>query len=175
MPDEATDLGAAVNSKNGHPWRWLSNHWVVAVVSILIALSIGWYNLDQGWFPHDEGQLGQAAERVYNGGLPHRDFDDMYTGGLSYLNALSFAIWGVNSHSMRWMLFVWFTPFVISVYWLAKRIMCTSENESQATGPNSLANWIPGMIAILASAWSIPIYSGAVSYTHLTLPTILLV
>ena len=63
---------------------------VVGVVAVAISMWIAWSNLHQGWFPHDEGQLGQAAERILQGQLPHRDFDEMYTGGLSMLNAAQF-------------------------------------------------------------------------------------
>ena len=119
---------------------------VVGLIATAISLAIAWNNLDQGWFPHDEGQLGQAAERVLHGELPHRDFDDMYTGGLSFLNAASFHIWGVNSQSMCWMLFAWFVPFVLSIYWLMSRF----------TRP-----WAAGLLTTLAAAWSIPMYSAA--------------
>jgi hypothetical protein len=117
---------------------------LIGALAVAISMFFAWSNLDQGWFPHDEGQLGQAAERVLRGELPHRDFDDMYTGGLSMLNALSFQLWGINSHSMRLMLFIWFVPFVVAIYWLA----------SQLTRP-----WAAGLITLLAAAWSIPIYS----------------
>ena len=145
---------------SGTGWDRLSSPKIVALFSIAIALGIGWFNLQQGWFPHDEGQLGQAAERVCNGQLPHRDFDDMYTGGLSFLNGLSFHLWGAGSRSMRWMLFLWYIPFVVSVFWLAKRILQTGTDESSNPAPqNLLANWTPGLITILAAAWSIPMYS----------------
>jgi hypothetical protein len=53
-------------------------------------------NLKRGWVPHDEGILAQAAERILHGEMPHRDFDDPYTGGLSYLNAAGFRMLGTN-------------------------------------------------------------------------------
>jgi len=79
-------------------------------------------HLQTGWFPHDEGQLGQAAERVLVGEMPHRDFDDMYTGGQTYLNALSFKLFGVRSESIRWMLWGFFVPFIACVFWIANRV-----------------------------------------------------
>ena len=161
-PENDAELEAVHGVAQGTAWDRFSSPWIVALVSIAIAIGIGWFNLNQGWFPHDEGQLGQAAERVYNGQLPHRDFDDMYTGGLSFLNGWSFHLWGVGSHSMRWMLFLWFVPFVVSVYWLAKRILRAGADESSdSTSQNRLANWTPGLIAILAAAWSIPMYSAS--------------
>lgn len=57
--------------------------------------------IDRGWIPHDEGVLGQSAERVLRGELPHRDFQELYTGGLSFLHAAVFRLRGVRIHSTR--------------------------------------------------------------------------
>jgi len=166
-PENDAELTTVPVAAKGTDWERFSSPWIVALVSIAIALTIGWFSLDQGWCPLDEGQLGQAAERVYNGELPHRDFDDMYTSGLSFLNGWSFHLWGVGSHSMRWMLFLWFISFVVSVFWLTQRILGTDADESRSAElahsatPNLLARWTPGLITILAAAWSIPMYSAA--------------
>ena len=61
--------------------------------------------VDRGWIAHDDGMLGQMAERVLAGEIPHRDFDDPYTGGLTYLHALGFKLFGVRLLSLRWLLF----------------------------------------------------------------------
>ena len=53
-------------------------------------------HLRNGWFPWDAGSLAVTAERVVDGGLPHRDFPDLYTGGLTFLNAAAFRILGVD-------------------------------------------------------------------------------
>ena len=58
---------------------------LVIVWAISAALLIS--HIDRGWVPHDEGLIGHTAERVLAGELPHRDFDDVYTGGLAYINA----------------------------------------------------------------------------------------
>ena len=121
-------------------------HWVCALTALAFSFGVSCWNLNQGWFPHDEGQLGQAAERVLQGQLPHRDFDEMYTGGLSFLNALSFQLFGVHSQSMRWMLLLWSLPFVGAVYWLA----------AQIAKPVTCL-----VITLLAAVWSIPMYSAA--------------
>lgn len=115
-----------------------------ACLTLITAACIGWFSLDQGWFAHDEGQLGQAAARILEGQMPHRDFDDMYTGGLSYLNAFSFYLWGENSHSMRVMLFCWYLPFVAGIYWIATRFV----------SPVGAM-----LLSLLAACWSIPMYS----------------
>jgi len=92
----------------------------LAVVLILGALYL-WQYLDRGWVPHDEGTLAQSAERVLQGQLPHRDFDEVYTGGLSYWNALAFRVGGVRLTSIRWALFLAFLVWLPAVYFLATR------------------------------------------------------
>ena len=119
------------------------HRWLIGIGSVLVAAIYVWTKLDQGWIAHDEGQLGQCAQRTFAGELPHRDFDEMYTGALSFLNALSFQIWGANSLSIRWMLFAWFVPFLASMYWLF----------SELTKPVTA-----GLLTLLAAAWSIPMY-----------------
>ncbi|MFM7056855.1 MAG: hypothetical protein ACKO2P_08020 [Planctomycetota bacterium] len=73
------------------------------------------------WFPQDEGQVGQAAERFLGGEWPHRDFDDMYTGLLTVLHAASFLVLGVRTESTRWMLLVACIPFLLGVYRVSRR------------------------------------------------------
>ena len=77
--------------------------------------------VDRGWIPHDEGLLGQTAERVLAGELSHRDFDDVYTGGLSYLHALAFKVFGLRLISLRWTLLVFFMLWVPVLFWIASR------------------------------------------------------
>jgi hypothetical protein len=104
-------------------------------------------NLNRGWVPHDEGQFGQAAERVLAGELPHRDFDEMYTGGLTHLNALAFRVFGVSVFSLRIVLFLFFLMWVGALYFVASHF-----------GSPLLA----GLTTALAVAWSIPNYSSPV-------------
>jgi hypothetical protein len=113
---------------------------------IVMTLSIGYMatHLKRGWVPHDEGTLGQCAERVLNGQLPHRDFDD-YTGGLTFLHALAFRELGISSASMRFVLFVFFVPWVSAVYYAASRF-CSAYSAAAVT--------------LLAMAWSVPNYPG---------------
>src|SRR6516225_8748469 len=89
-------------------------HWIVFF--LVWAVSVGYMasHLKRGWVPHDEGTLGQSAERVLNGQLPHRDFDD-YTGGLTFAHALAFREFGISSTSMRLVLFAFFVPWVPAV------------------------------------------------------------
>src|SRR5579859_704546 len=94
----------------------------VLVLVIVMAISAGYMGtyLMRGWVPHDEGTLGGGAERVLNGELPNRDFDD-YTGGLTFLHALAFRVFGISSASMRIVLFIFFVPWVPAVFYVASR------------------------------------------------------
>src|SRR5436305_14950559 len=86
---------------------------------ICVLLVSAWYmasNLKRGWVPHDEGALAESADRVLHGELPHRDFDEIYTGGLSFLNAAAFRIFGTNLASMRYMLYAFAMAWVVSFY-----------------------------------------------------------
>jgi hypothetical protein len=116
------------------------------VLLVISAISIGYMatHLKRGWVPHDEGTLGQSAERVLNGELPHRDFDD-YTGGLTFVHALAFRALGINSGSMRIVLFVFFVPWVPAVFYVASRF-CSA--------------YSAGAVTLLAVAWSVPNYPG---------------
>jgi hypothetical protein len=133
-------------------WPW----WSVAVFAGLIlyvALA-----LDGHWVADDEGLLGQSAERALAGELPHRDFADAYTGGLTLLHAWAFRSFGVDLIVLRYLL-----------------LFCT-------------ALWIPGLYACfarflgplascaltaLAVVWSVPNYPAAMpSWYNLYLATL---
>jgi hypothetical protein len=95
----------------------------------------------RGWIPPDDGVLAQSAERVLNGEMPHRDFPDIYTGGLSYWNALAFRLFGIRLSSLRLMLFLSFLAFVPAVFAVASRFGSPVRS---------------GLITLLAVAWSVP-------------------
>jgi hypothetical protein len=117
-------------------------------VVLVWALSVAyvWALLDRGWVPHDEGALAESALRVLRGEVPHRDFDEIYSGGLSYLNALAFTIWGDRLVSMRYMAFLAFAGWVPVLYYLASRF----------TGALTAA-----FVTLVAVAWSFPNYTAA--------------
>src|SRR6266404_9227261 len=114
------------------------------VFLIVSVFSIGFMatHLKRGWVPHDEGTLGLSAERVLNGDLPHRDFDD-YTGGLTFVHALAFRVLGISSVSLRIVLFAFFVPWVPAVFYVASRF-CSA--------------YSAGAVTLLAVAWSVPNY-----------------
>jgi hypothetical protein len=104
------------------------------------------WELKRGWIPHDEGALGQSAERVLQGEIPHRDFDEIYTGGLDYLNAAAFRLLGTNLVSMRYMVYLFFLAWVPAVFYVAARFVSPP---------------LAGAVALLAVAWSLPNYAAA--------------
>src|SRR5947207_1853354 len=77
------------------------------IAALLIAASLAYlaHFVPRGWVPHDEGMRGQSAERVLAGGLPHVDYGELYTGGLTWLHAAVFRVAGVDIVNLRWMLF----------------------------------------------------------------------
>ncbi len=77
--------------------------------------------LDTNWVPLDEGTLAQSAERVLQGELPQRDFDDPYTGGLARFDAVVFEALGTQLSSLRAALFAVFLLWVPAVYYIARR------------------------------------------------------
>src|SRR6266478_5958927 len=103
-------------------------------------------NLNRGWAPEDEGILGQAAERVLHGEMPHRDFNDPYTGGLSYVDAAAFRILGTNLVTLRIVL------FAFSILWVPALFAAARE----FSGPYASA-----AVTLAAVAWSVPNYSAA--------------
>lgn len=118
---------------------------VLGVVWLAGAVYLAAY-LHQGWTPFDSGMLAEQALRTLHGQVPQRDFVALYTGGLSYLNALAFRLFGVNLFSLRIPLFLFFLGWVPSVYFLARRFA------------SPLA---AGAVTLLAVAWSVPNYPEA--------------
>src|SRR6266478_4581944 len=104
------------------------------------------HELKRGWVPWDEGTLAQCAGRVLRGELPHRDYHEGYTGGLSYLNAAAFRVFGENLASMRYVLFVFFLAWIPAHYYAASRFVSAP---------------VAGAVTLLAVAWGPPNYAAA--------------
>jgi 4-amino-4-deoxy-L-arabinose transferase-like glycosyltransferase len=114
-------------------------------VLAISAAYVGWH-LGRGWMPFDDGTLAQSAERVLQGQLPHRDFDDVYTGGLAVLDAAAFRALGTTLWSLRLVLFAVFLAWVPAVYAIALRFV----------RPPAAA-----LVTLLAVVWSLPNYTAA--------------
>jgi len=119
---------------------------IFALVWIVGALYTGSL-LKRGWVPHDEGTIAQSAQRVLEGQLPHRDFDELYTGGLSYLNAFAFRTLGENLAAPRIVLFAFFLVWIPAVYFVGSRFVGTIA---------------AGTVTLVAIAYSLPNYTAAV-------------
>jgi Dolichyl-phosphate-mannose-protein mannosyltransferase len=127
-----------------------SRHPLALAAVLAASLAYAWLLLDRGWVPHDEGMLAQSAVRVLLGEVPHRDFDEVYTGGLSYLNALAFQLFGERLLSLRYLSFAAFAAWVPLVYYLAARfvgplgaaaITLTSVVYSYPNYPAAMPSW----------------------------------
>jgi hypothetical protein len=97
-------------------WFWFT------LVLLLSALYMA-HELKRGWIPSDDGVLAESAERVLHGALPHRDYHELFTGLLSYMNAAAFRALGTNFASMRYMLFLFFLAWVPAFYYAASRFV----------------------------------------------------
>ena len=117
---------------------------LLTVWAIAAALLVS--RIDRGWVPHDEGTIAHTAERVLAGELPHRDFEDPYTGGLAYVNAGAMRMFGVNLRSPRVLLVAAFLLCIPAFYYSATRFA-----SPVAAGATTL----------LAAFWSLPNYVAA--------------
>ena len=99
------------------------------------------------WVPHDEGAFSDVAGRILRGEVPHRDFLDLYTGGLGYLNAFAWKLFGHNLAAFRYMLYLFVLGWLPALYYIATR-------------------FVPPLIAatlvVIGTAWSLPNYPAAV-------------
>src|SRR4051812_3105389 len=82
--------------------------WITLLVVLLISAAYAGFYLKRGWIPHDDGAFALSAQRVMRGELPHRDFQEIYTGGLAFLNAGAMRIFGDRLVVMRYPLFAFF-------------------------------------------------------------------
>jgi hypothetical protein len=114
----------------------------------LVGLSIVYLALfvPRGWIPHDEGMIGQSAERVLNGERPHVDYEEPYTGGLAWLHALVFKLAGIDLIYLRWLLFAGVVLAQLLTYLILRRYV-------QPIGA-AIGTWV-------ALSWSFPNYFAA--------------
>ncbi len=134
-----------MTSGSPEPSRSPARAWLFGTL-LVGGLYLGLY-LTRGWYPHDEGALGQTAERVLQGQVPHRDFDEPYTGLLTYIHAGAFLLGGIRLAVLRIPL------FAATILWLAAffRIAVRLVSPPAAAG-----------IVLLALAWSVPNYPASI-------------
>lgn len=115
-----------------------------------------------GWIPHDEGLLGQSAERALSGQIPHRDFDEMYSGGLTYIHALVFRCLGVGVGQLRefhWLIAGLFTGLSLLLgmrlfgsRWKALGLAAVVTTWGPINYPASMPSWYVVYLAAAAGA-----------------------
>jgi len=115
----------------------------VSVLVCLLSAALLLHSRDTVFFALDEGLLAQSAERVMQGQLPHRDFVDVYTGGLSALDALAFRVGGVSLMAIRDLLCLVAILWVPVLWLIADRVA---------------SPWAAGLVVLAAVAWSVPYY-----------------
>lgn len=93
----------------------------VIFISLLLIFILNNNFFEQIWFPHDIGLLGHMSERVFNGEKPHIDFNDTYTGLLSYIHSAFYKYYGVSLAGM----FIPLKVLVFAIYLLVFFI-CTN-------------------------------------------------
>ena len=118
-------------------------HRVAGALMVVAALAYLVPFVPRGWVPHDEGMIGQSAERVLQGGIPHIDYEEPYTGGLSWLYAGVFKVSGVDLLNVRWLLFAGAALASWLMYVIFRRYL--------APAAAGLATWV-------AVGWSFPNY-----------------
>ena len=109
--------------------------------------------LREAWIPQDEGVLAQTAERTLDGQFPHRDFDEPYSGGLTWLNASAFRIWGIRLVSMRIPLLCFYLLFLAALYVLARRWLTPA---------------YAGLFGLTCLGWGLPAYFAALPSWYLS-------
>jgi hypothetical protein len=120
--------------------------WVALFAVCLVSAVYVASRIDRGWIPLDEGVLGHSAERVLAGEMPHRDFDDVYTGGLSEADAIVYRWTSVRLVNLRWALYGVFVLWVPVVFYIASRF----------ARPAGAA-----IATLLCVVWSVPTYPAA--------------
>lgn len=121
-------------------------HWIALLLSLFICAVYTFYRLGVGWIPTDDGTLAQSAARVLHGQVPHRDFVEIYTGGLSFYHALAFRLFGLKLIALRYAVFAIFLPAMAAVYYLASRFASPI---------------VAAAVTLLCAAWSLPAYPAA--------------
>ncbi len=118
-------------------------HELVGRLLVAVSLVYLWTFVPRGWVPHDEGMLGQSAERVMRGHMPHVDYEEPYTGGLSLLHAAAFRLLGVDLLHLRWVLFAGAALGQFLIYAILRKFL------------GSIA---AAFASVLALTWSFPNY-----------------
>lgn len=125
--------------------------WWTTVAMALAALDLS-QHLFRNWVAFDEGAMGQAAALVRGGAWPHRDFTDIYSGGLAILDAGAQWLLGDDLRALR-------IPFgVAAVAWVGLLAACFRRFVSPAAAAG---------LALVAFLWGPPLYTAAMPSWYL--------
>ena len=109
-------------------------------------------HLFQNWVSFVEGQLGLSASLVRAGRWPHRDFNDVYSGGLALLDAGAQWLFGDDVLSLR-------IPLAIAtILWVAVLAACLRRFVSPAAAAG---------LALVGYLWGPPLYTAAMPSWYL--------
>jgi hypothetical protein len=125
---------------------------LVLAVGLVVTFLFVAFRVDERWVPEDEGLFGQTALRVLAGELPHRDFGDAYTGGLTFLNAALFGLLGENLLWLRLPLVLLFPAYAACVYSIARRFVATP---------------VAALVVLLTVGWGLVLYPAAMPSWYL--------
>jgi hypothetical protein len=105
-------------------WRAASERQQLIAGGLLLAACVYLIPfVDRGWVPLDEGMMGQSAERVLHGQLPHVDYEESYPGALSYFYAEVFRFTGIDSVHLRWTVFCAALASLAFIYVILRRYL----------------------------------------------------
>ncbi len=156
-PPTAREIDAPAPARAAGPRRWAVDWRVVLLCFIVVSGVYVRWHLRRGWISIDDGPVAQSAERTMRGEMPHRDFDELYTGGLAMVNGLAFRALGTNLWTLRLVLFGVFLVWLPAVFYIAARFV---------------RPYAAACIGFLAVVWSVPNYPGAMaSWYNLFLAT----
>lgn len=101
-------------------------------------------HLFTGWVPHDEGVLALSGVLVRAGHWPHRDFVDVYSGGMALLSAAAQFLFGDDLRALR------YPFFAATLGWVA---LMAAVLRRFVSAPAAAA------LALLAFLWGPPLYT----------------
>ena len=142
MSNSQTSAKQATAVKPTVEWSYRIALLVTLTVTTIYLSTMG----NQGWIAHDEGLLAHSADRILAGETPHIDFQDPYTGGLSYWHAQVFRVLGTSLTSLRTILIAVAGLAVIAWFLIAARFL----------RPVSAS-----VITLVCLVWSFPNYFAA--------------
>lgn len=145
--NSSTIVEVAAPSSRENRFQFSGKTWITLVVVLLISAAYAGFYLNRGWIPHDDGAFALSAQRVMRGELPHRDFQEIYTGGLAFLHAGAMRVFGDRLVVMRYPLFAFFLLWTLSLFFITRRFA---------------SDLVSAAATLVAVAMSIPNYSAAV-------------